>query len=200
MTEYILLNPCINCDPAKTKTIAKDDNDAANKIWQLLSSYMANYVPKFAFTIKNMKGGTLHSYSVSESETKSDNPDKSNITYTLTAIDVPADKHAILLNRVTTVCDGVTANSENKSDSKQTGGKSKRYKKEGTDDSDDSDDSDDEKKLKKLYKKAKKYNFINNTQPVYYWWYDPVVYNFDYLYIPTFTYPMSPYVHINLLN
>ncbi len=64
MVKYTLVNPYIK---GKAKTIfnAKSSDDAAQKAWNKLAKYIANPVPKFAFTLESGKN-TLHHYIVKE--------------------------------------------------------------------------------------------------------------------------------------
>ena len=72
----------------------------------------------------------------------------------------------------------------------QLGGKKDRHR-EG--ESDDSSSSSDEELMNAI--RLLKYK---QQQPIVYWWYNPLVYRTNDLYIPTFVMPLSPYVHINL--
>merc|ERR1711991_46559 len=73
---------------------------------------------------------------------------------------------------------------------------SKKSKKDSSDSESDVSDSDDY-----YYKKARKYVPSSSySYPIYYWWYDPYVYNLNSFYVPTFYAPLSPYIEIELRN
>jgi len=64
MNEYKLVNPYI-LGKLKTSCKAKTSEDAAEKLWNKLSKYTNNNVPKFYFSIKQ-KGGELQHFMVKE--------------------------------------------------------------------------------------------------------------------------------------
>ena len=80
---------------------------------------------------------------------------------------------------------------------KQAGGKKHKSKKDKkkSKDSDSSDISDSSDSYD-FYKRALTY--LPETQPIYYWWYDPYVYRMDSVYIPTFYSYFTPYIELSL--
>lgn len=46
--------------------------------------------------------------------------------------------------------------------------------------------------------KPTQYEFKVLQQPIYYYYYDPILYKIDNLYIPTFLEPIKPYIYIDL--
>lgn len=67
MPNYEMINPVIQ-GKLKTTFKATSDLDAANKAWSSVSKYISNNVPKFAFTLKNTKDGSLCHFSVEETK------------------------------------------------------------------------------------------------------------------------------------
>lgn len=111
-------------------------------------------------------GGSCHHFEVCEKINKS-----KSVDYTLNELEVSG-----------TACKKMKTNLANRN--KQQGGKKHK------DDDDSSSTSDDD-----LYTEIYMNNILRKS-PIYYWYYDPVVYSFDSYYIPTFVAPLTPYVEI----
>jgi len=180
---YKLINPSIEGQLVTTFK-AKSDLDAANKAWTSISKYISNNVPTFAFTLENTKDGSLSHFLLKE---KLDG--KKNATYNISKLKVDADKKKEdeFRNRL----------------AKQAGGrKHRRDKKEGEDDSSSSSSSSssDIKLLSPFspFGLGSIYNSYNS--PISYWNYDPYYYNLNSLFIPTFVYPLTPYIEIMSLS
>lgn len=176
---YKLINPAIEGE-LKTTYKAKSDLDAANKAWTAVSKYISNNVPKFAFTLENTKDGSLSHFIVKEKL------DGKNASFNISKLKVDADakKEQDFKNRIAS----------------QSGGK--KHKKYGDDDGeDDSSSSSSSSSDIKLISPFSPFgmNYWNNS-PISYWYYDPYFYNLDSLFIPTFVYPLTPYVEITTLN
>lgn len=77
---------------------------------------------------------------------------------------------------------------------KRLSGGEKDKKKHKHDDSSSSSDDDDAFNTLKLHK------MLTKQTPISYFWYDPLIYRFDSLYIPTFVSTLSPYVEIATIN
>jgi len=200
MRKYKLVNPYLK-GGISTVVESKNEDGAAEQIWQNLSKHIVNIVPSFAFTIKDTKNNKFYNYSVSEKQTGGDDKrsKNKNVEYKLKPIKMAEESVKRLTKSINKFESIVADKNTSESTDKQKGGKDKEENSDD-DDSDKNNKSDkEEKKLKKLYKKAKMQNYINNQQsPIYYWWYNPLVYNVDYVYIPSFVYPISPYVQIDL--
>ena len=54
------------------------------------------------------------------------------------------------------------------------------------------DDEEDE-----IYKST--YSYVNIPEPITYWYYDPYVYRLKRFFIPTFVYPLRPYILVNVI-
>lgn len=72
--EYQLINPFI-LGKIKTNVKSKSPINAAKKIWDTLSNDVLGYVPKFLFSIKNMKGGRVYHFSAKELPNDTDTTD-----------------------------------------------------------------------------------------------------------------------------
>ena len=174
MSNYKIVNPQIEGD-VKTTFSGTSALDAANKCWSSLSKYISNNVPTFAFTLQNSKDGSLSHFSVKE--TKKGKEASFNIS-TL-KLDLDARKEKEFLKRIKT----------------QAGGK--KHRKHGDDDDSSSSSSSDVKGIISPWSPVGLYSpYATNSLPITYWWYDPYVYNFDSLFIPTFVYPLAPYVEV----
>lgn len=76
---YQLVNPVIE-GTFKDTFDAKKPIEAANKMWTSFSEHLVNHVPKFMFTLKEISGGSLHHFQVTENgETNTYVIDKLNV-------------------------------------------------------------------------------------------------------------------------
>lgn len=185
---YKLINPAIE-GKLKTTYKAKSELDAANKAWSSVSQYISNNVPKFAFTLENTKDGSLSHFIVKEKL------DGKNASFNITKLklDVDSKKEIEFKNRI----------------AKQAGGK-KHYKDRKDHDDDSSTSSSSSSDIQLItpfspYGSYSNYSNFNNfgvysDLPISYWYYDPYFYNLDSLFIPTFVYPLTPYMEITTLN
>lgn len=190
MQTYELYNPQIFGD---MNTVYKSDSPllAAESFWTTLSSHTNNEVPGFAFTLKNMEGGTLHHFAVSETSRK-----KNKISYDITEIDVPEKDEHILKKKINLV--------KKKDFQVLNGGGSSDI------DLDSDSDSDSSPHHHKKYTSHSPcahpfYKCLNRTYyntPIFYIWYTPKVYS-TYIddtsfttFIPSFVPPIHPYVEL----
>ena len=172
MPKYTLMNPAIVGTLSSTFS-GNDSLDAATTAWNALSKYMTNNVPKFAFTLEDTKG-KLHHFKIAEKLSGG-----GSASYKIEEIDVKQEPKDVQAFK-----DRVSAFRKSKA---QAGGKKHR---KHDDDDDSSSSSSEAFSALKLYKQATK------PWPIGYWWYDPFVYRFDSLYIPTFVAPLTPYIEI----
>ena len=183
MTKYNLVNPCIG-GSLNTQYGGKSHLEAAKNAWEDFSQYLVNSVPKFAFTLERSSDGKLYHFTVNEKIGGG-----KNASYSITELDVN------LTPKQLSSLKSDYNNMQNKLDG-QLGGKKHRYhdgdkKNEEDDSSSSSSDSDLANAIRLL-------KYKQQNQPIVYWWYNPLVYRTNDLYIPTFITPLSPYVHINL--
>ncbi len=66
---YQVINPVIE-GTFKDVYDAKKPIDAANDMWKNLSQHIVSHVPKFMFTMREISGGGLHHFEVSEDKQK----------------------------------------------------------------------------------------------------------------------------------
>ena len=166
--KFKLVNPQIQGN-FQSNVDAPSAEDAAKKIWNKLSKYLTNNVPRFGFTMKG-GNGTLHHFMVKE------NVQGNMVDYEIEKF-TPKIKKTIM-NDFKRKIKGIEQ--QGGKFKKQYGGKKKDY---------EIDDYE-------MFKLLKKHEQRLLTQPIVYWWYDPLIYAVDTIYIPTFTIPLYPYVEI----
>jgi hypothetical protein len=178
VNSYVLVNPHIEGN-FKSKIKAKNSNEAANLFYKSLSEHFNNSVPSFHFTVQKGSSGQGKYYHFEAREER--NGDQ--VDFTVKSVQVSGEASALKrFNEKLSVFKAKFA---------QDGGKKDNSKKKDKDDS-----SDDESSSEDFYKRAKSYMPI--TQPIYYWWYDPYIYNLNSLYIPTFYSYVTPYIELSL--
>jgi len=173
MSNYRLINPCLEGNIVNTFN-GKSNLDAALSAWTTLSQYITNNVPRFAFTLENTRDGGMCHFMVEESLTGGNKAD-----YNISQMNIKMKS------------------SEEKEFKKRSSAFSKS-KKGGRphkkDDDDSSSDSDE------LYSTLKLHKMLTKQTPISYLWYDPMIYKFESLYIPTFVAPLTPYIEVSTIN
>ena len=175
---YVLVNP--NIDGSISTSIKADNSvSAAKKAYKSLSKHFNNNIPKFHFTIQKGTKGSGKYYHFEVKERKEDD----NVTFSIEKFNIKNEKTQIKK------FEKKLNNFKNKINS--SGGKRSKKGKKDSDDSESSDysDSDDA-----YYRRVRKYIPTNYNYPIYYWWYDPYVYNLDSFFVPTFYTPLTPYI------
>jgi hypothetical protein len=180
MSKYRLINPSIKGNMINSFS-GKTYTDAAVDAWDTLSKYMTNNVPKFGFSIENTENGSLHHFMVQETLDEDD-----YAKYKISELDLKmkgADtkKFKERVKKFT--------------ESEMEGGKRHKHKHKKHDDDDSSSSSSSD-----YFSALHLPNLINYPQPIVYWWYDPVIYNLESVYIPTFVAPLTPYIEISTFN
>lgn len=178
MPSYKLCNPVIKGE-VKTTFSGKTGLEAANKAWSTLSKYLSNNVPTFAFTLEQSGGKLLH-FTVKEKR----NGKEASFNISEMKIKLDARKEKEFRNRL----------------AKQAGGK--KHKKRDDDDEDDSSSSSDELNgIISPWSPVGLYSpYVASALPITYWWYDPYIYSLDSVYIPTFVYPLAPYIEVSTIS
>ena len=186
LNNYILVNPYIK-GKVETNIKSKNSLEAANIIYNNLSEHFNNAVPKFYFTIQ--KGGSDKFYHFKVSEKKRNNEINFNINQ------VQVDNDTYINNDFKKKLEKI----QNKMNSQEGGdkkkkkkSKSKSKKKKHVKSSESESESDTSSE--NVYIKTKKYYY---SEPLYYWWYDPLVYNLDSVFLPTFYSYVTPYVQLD---
>lgn len=185
MPNFTLVNPYIEGEFDKVYS-GKTSIDAAEKVWNKLSGYLTGNIPKFIFTMERDSDKSLHNFVVRE-KVKND-----IVNFSLTEMVKPLDKKLV---------DTFKEKLNNHKNATMDGGKRKKKSNAKKDDDDEDDDSDSED-YEALYKKVLEKRYKHTPQPITYWWYVPYLYKdvSDSLFLPTFTVPLSPYIHISNLN
>ena len=176
VNSYVLVNPHIEGN-FKSKIKAKNSNEAANLFYKSLSEHFNNSVPSFHFTVQKGSSGQGKYYHFEAREERNED----QVDFTVKSVQVSGEENA--LKRFNEKLSNFKAKFA------QDGGKKDKSKKKD-------DSSDDESSSEDFYKRAKSY--MPTTQPIYYWWYDPFVYNLNSLYIPTFYSYVTPYIELSL--
>lgn len=180
MSNYKLLNPYIE-GKMTTSFAGNSPKVAAKKIWNAISKYITNNVPQFPFTMENTDTGKLHHFLVKESLIGG-NQAKFNISEL--TLNMKPTEESEFKKRVDTF-----------KNSKMRGGKKHRKHEDDDDDSSSSSSSTTE-----IFSALKLYNKHNTIYPITYWWYDPLIYKLDSVYIPTFVAPIVPYIEVMTVN
>lgn len=180
---YLLVNPHIEGD-FKTKIKARNSVEAGHIFYKNLSEHFNNSVPKFYFSIQkgSSSNGKYYNFEVKESRKEND------VSYKVKQLQNEINQEAMqnFKNRLETF----------KAKFNQDGGKkSKKHRKSHDDDSSDSSEWDDSSE--EFYKRARTYAPTSNY-PIYYYWYDPYIYNLNSIYIPTFYSYITPYIELSL--
>jgi len=176
---YKLTNPYIQGD-FKSKIKAKNSKEAASIFYKNLSEHFNNAVPSFHFTIQKGSSGLGSYYHFKVSELRKND----EVNYSIEPIKINNEQNVIKsFNKK-------LENFKSKFLKNQDGGKHHKKKKYDDSSSDSSSDSDF------IYKKVKKHMPV--SQPIYYWWYDPYIYDIDTVFIPTFYSYITPYIQYNM--
>jgi hypothetical protein len=181
MTNYRLINPFIQGD-FKNLFTGKTQYDAALAVWEKISKFFANNLPKFPFTIEKINDHSLYHFIVKESLSGGDNK---VVNYKISELDLKLSD-----NQVKDLKDKVTKLQQ----SKKGGQKEDPKKKKDEDDDSSSSDSCSSDVFKQLYWKQYYFN-----RPVMYWWYNPCLYRLPQVYIPTFVAPLAPYIELQTI-
>jgi hypothetical protein len=183
---YNLVNPYIKGD-LKTSIKANNSIEAAKKLYAGLSEHFNNNIPKFYFSVQKGKSGNGKLYHFEVSEQKNGE----EVDFAIKPYSIPNStknetefKSRLLSFKSKT--DNIVGGKSKKSKAKKI-----MRKRNMDNDSDDifEDDSDD------FYRMARSYVPVIN-QPIHYFWYDPLVFKLDSVFIPTFYSYITPFVEI----
>jgi len=176
---YQLVNPYI-AGNFKTSIKAKNSLEAANLFYKNLSQHFNNSIPNFYFSVQKGGSGAGKHYHFEVNEKLVED----QVSFTVAPYNVHNNESAVEKFKVKL--------EEFKGKFNQDGGKKKKKKhhKHDSSDSDDLDVSSDE-----FYTRVQKY--VPVTQPIYYYWYDPYIYNLNSVFIPSFYNYMNPYIELS---
>ena len=174
--KYKLVNPYIKGE-FETKLSAKNSIEAAKVFYKNLSEHFNNSVPTFYFTIQKGGKGKFYHFKVKESKTEN------NVDFSIKPFEIKDEDKSM----------EAYMSNFNKFKGRYNGGAKRRGSRKGSKKSsrkyDSSSDSDD------FYRETKSYVPVTN-QPIYYMYYDPLVYNVDSLFLPTWYPYISPFVEV----
>jgi hypothetical protein len=187
VNKYKLVNPYIKGE-FETKLNAKNSIEAAKTFYKNLSEHFNNNVPKFYFTIQKGGSGAGKFYHFQVNEKKTDD----EVNYSIQPFEIKGESTAITQFVENFEKFKGRFNGGAKKSSKK-GSKKRRSRSKDSSDSDESEDSYD------FYREAKSYVPVA-SQPLYYMYYDPLVYRLDSIYIPTFYAYTPPYWEIATYN
>ena len=177
---YKLVNPYIQGD-MKTSLKSKNSVTAAKSFYKSLSEHFSNDIPKFYFTIQKGGSGTGKYYHFVAKEVKKNDEVKFNIeAYTPSSVETNIKNFESNLTQFKNKFEQAGGKSKSKSNSKS-GKKSKSVL--------DDSDSDFSDSSEEFYRRAQTYSPVVNT-PIYYWWYDPQLYNIKSFFVPQ----LYPYI------
>lgn len=179
---YKLVNPYIQGD-MPTQIKAKNSVVAARNFYKSLSEHFNNSIPKFYFTIQKGGSGTGKYYHFVVKEVKN----KDEVKFNVEPFTVSNDESSI--RTFETKLNNFKAKYEQAGGKKGKKGSKKSRKLDDTDS--ELDSSED------FYRRAQTYKPVV-TPPLYYWWYDPALYNLDSIFIPTFYSYLTPYLEIRM--
>ena len=182
VNSYVLVNPQIHGD---FKNTLKANNSilAAKTFYKNLSEHFNNAVPKFHFTIQKGGSGEGKYYHFVTSESKNNN----EVTFNIKPYKMKIENIESFKNRLAAFKNKI-----------QKGGRSDKKHKKKSKDSSDSDSDSDSSDSEQYIKNITTYTPIVN-QPIYYWWYDPYVYNLNSIFIPTFYSYVTPIIEYSLI-
>jgi hypothetical protein len=174
---YQLVNPQIK-GSLETTVKAENSLKAAKKIYQALSEHFNNNVPAFYFTIQKGASGKGKYYHFKVTEEK----EGDEVSYSIESFRV-ADEETKMKQ-----FEGHRSQFERK----QAGGAKRKVRRSSKSSRAESDEdlfqSDDDE----YYRTAQRSNVT--YAPITWWWYDPFVYELEYVYIPTFYPYVTPFV------
>lgn len=172
VNKYKLVNPYIKGE-FETKVDAQNSIDAAKVFYKNLSEHFSNSVPKYYFTIQKGGSGKGKFYHFEVSEKRNDDEVNYSIQpYNIKGEDKAVEQFVENFGKFKSRFNGGGKKSSKKS---KKGSKRRSRRSESSDSSDSYD----------YYREAKTYVPLA-SQPLYYMYYDPLVYRVNSVYVPTY--------------
>lgn len=205
VNSYKLVNPYIRGE-FETKIKTKNSIDAARKFYNALSEHFNNSVPKFYFTIQ--KGGSskgkFYHYEVSESR-KGEDVDFSIKPLQLEDQSKTDELFVTNFKAFKGRFNGGGKKSRRRRSSKRRSskrkssrkGSRKTSRKASRKHSKSESEFGDAFERDNFYRQTVQYVPVT-SQPISYLYYDPLIYNLESVFLPTFYAYLSPYVELNL--
>jgi hypothetical protein len=180
---YQLVNPHI-AGTFDTKIKAKNSKEASNIFYKNLSEHFSNSIPQFFFTIQKGGSGEGKYFHFKAQEERNED----EVSFKISSYNLQNEnKIDAFKNNLNEIKDKIQGGGKRK------GKKSRKSKSKSR--HDDSSDSDSEYLYDDIYSRASSYI---PTTPMYYWWYDPNLYDIKQIYIPSFYSYMTPYIQISI--
>ena len=190
---YKLVNPYLKGEDFETKIDAKNSLDAAKSFYKSLSEHFSNNVPKFYFTIQKGGSGKGKFYHFVVKEKKIND----SVDYTIAPFEIKGEEEAMSkyldnFEQFKGRFQGGASKGRrgSKKSSRRSSRRSSRKSSRRSLSDEISSDSDD------FYREAKSYVPVASS-PFYYMYYDPLVYNVDSVFIPTYYAYVSAFSEIN---
>lgn len=184
---YRLVNPHIQGNFESSLT-ADNSILAAKSFYKNLSEHFNNAVPMFHFTIQKGSSSKGKYYHFKTTEKKN----KNEVTFNVKSYKMKMENMEAFESRLNAFKNKIQLGGKK--------GKKSQKKKNKSNDSDDSDSSEesDSSDSEQYIKNITTYTPIVN-QPIYYWWYDPHIYNLKSIFIPTFYSYVTPIIEYSLI-
>ena len=181
VNKYKLVNPYIKGE-FETKVEAKNSIDAAKTFYKNLSEHFNNNVPTFNFTIQKGGSGKGKFYHFQVKEKKSED----SVDYKIEPFEIKGEEEAMkhYLESFDSFKGRFTGGAKRK-------GSKRRSRKSSKSENEVSSDSSED-----YYRDAVSY-VPTTSSPIYYMYYDPLLYRLDSVYIPTFYAYLTPFVELN---
>ena len=185
VNKYKLVNPYIKGE-FETKLDAKNSLDAAKVFYKNLSEHFNNNVPTFYFTIQ--KGGSgkgkFYHFEVKEKKTEDE------VNYSIQPFEIKDEQKAVeqFVENFDKFKGRFNGGAKK---GRKSAGKRKGSKRRNDSDSEGSDSYD-------FYREAKSYVPVTN-QPLYYMYYDPLFYDVESVFLPTYYAYTYPYIEYNTI-
>ena len=182
VNKYKLVNPYIKGE-FESKIDASNSLEAAKTFYKNLSEHFNNNIPAYYFTVQKGGSGKGKFYHFEVKEQKNEE----EVKYSIKPYKLKNEEKAI--EQFVENFDTFKGRFNGKGGAKK-GRKSKPKRRSSKRDSDSDSDSYD------YYREATSY-VPTTSQPLYYMYYDPLVYQLDYVYLPTLNAYVTPYIEYN---
>jgi hypothetical protein len=186
VNKYKLVNPYIKGE-FESKIDASNSLSAAKTFYKSLSEHFNNSVPKYYFTIQkggSGKGKFFH-FEVKEKK-KGDEVNYAIKPYKITNEEKAVEQFVENFDKFKGRFNGKKGGAKKARRGSKNKTKSKRSQKVSESSSSEEDSYD-------FYREAKSYVPVT-SQPLYYMYYDPLVYRLDSVYLPTYYAYATPYI------
>jgi hypothetical protein len=201
MQKYKLVNPIIG-GKFNSSFSGHSEIDAAESAWASISSRTESNVPRFAFTLENEENKKLHHFIVKELMSEAGKND--TVNYSLHEMNLKlTDKQLDTFRAHVEQCQSKINQSGGAEEKKRR--RNYRYDDSSSSSSDSSSSSssssDSDETLSTVLRTLKVRNAKKNmlqVEPISYYWYTPIIYDLDIVYVPSLVQYTTPYIELNL--